>query len=74
MGGSNDENGRRCGFNDNREASFYASFIGSGSAGIFVVRPTALQLTAAASRKTHGTPARSIFLCHSRRAGRRVPQ
>jgi hypothetical protein len=54
-GGSNDENGLRCGFNDNREAAFYVFFDGGNDRGIFVAQPAALRLTAAASRKTHGS-------------------
>ena len=52
LGGSGDEDGFPCGFNDVGQLAFYAAFT-DGSKGIFIATP-ALQLRAAVSRKMHG--------------------
>jgi hypothetical protein len=52
QGGSGDEDGLSCGFNDLGQVVFHAAFT-DGSSGIFIATP-GLQLTAAVSRKMHG--------------------
>jgi hypothetical protein len=52
-GGSGDEDGRPCGFNDAGQVAFYATFLG-GTEGVFIAAPVSLSLTAAVSRKMHG--------------------
>ena len=52
-GGSGDEDGNSCGFNDAGQLAFYVTFIG-GTEGVFIAAPVGLSLTQAVSRKMHG--------------------
>ena len=54
VAGSGDEDGYPCGFNDLGQVAFEASFT-DGSQGIFIASVPALRLTAAVSRKKHGS-------------------